>query len=163
MFGSRRGFLARQPCVRACETPEAVDAACCSSKLLAEACVCLSHSGLCLATCRARRRALARARLCKAELGGQSRGGRFCAEPDQSEWVDSALLKLCSCKRKHEEAREHVPKPKTVSVQELFPRNAPLCRLFVGSFAAGVQIPLPDVDTSWAGIEYLWLNGDSQT
>ena len=90
MVGSRKGFLACQSDVRACETPEAVDAACCSSKTLAEACAWLSHSGLCPATRRARRRALARAHL------GAQRGGRFCKELEQSEWVDTALLKLCS-------------------------------------------------------------------
>ena len=44
-----------------------------------------------------------------------------------------------------------------------FTRNASLCRLFVGSVAAAVQIPLADVDTSWAGIECLRLNCDSKT
>ena len=107
MLGSRRGFLACQPhFVCTCEGPEAVDAACCSSKLLAETCVCPSHSGLCLATCRARRRALTRAHLCKADLWGQSRGGRSSTKLEQSEWVDAALLKLCYCRRSHEEVRQ---------------------------------------------------------
>ena len=118
MLASRRGFLACQPhFVCTCEGPEAVDAACCSSKLLTETCVCPSHSGLCLTTCRARRRALTRA-FCKADLWGQSRGGRSSTKLEQSEWLDAALLKLCYCRRSHEEVRQHEPMPKTVSIRE---------------------------------------------